>query len=820
MNQRSGRRHSTISVSSTRSASRERPKKYVGDYYLGRTLGKGASGRVKLGIHRVTGEQVAVKIINKAYLSANPAIDKAVKREIAIMKLIHHPSIMALHDVIEDDESPELYLILEYMEGGELFEYLVSEGRLPESKARSYFQQIIYGVDYCHRHLICHRDLKPENLLLDRNLDIKIADFGMASLQPIGSLLETSCGSPHYASPEIVTGRPYDGSSSDIWSCGIILYALLTGHLPFDDENIRLLLKKVKTGRYVMPHDISYEAQDLIRKILVTDPSKRITTEEIKRHPWFAQDISPKIAQLPEPPSAEEIDQPITDITQVDDRIVETIKFLWGEEKTEAVMDALMAKEHNMQKVTYVLLRRHAEKYWESRHDEDEDAAYQDTQSRRYSTMSSLSRRRMSMHAEFTSSADTLIPPGFAPETRRRSSPSTYRRSSLTPGDPRQHSAIHPTELPPSPMPSPRIRSKSSTSRGDLGYNRMDSDMSGSSRRNSAKDGSRKFDTKSIPPSPKPARSLHNLFSASTLGRKNPFSGMLNDDGKAPNRQRRNTQPQQDTGTEKPVSEQRKRLHRLSMPVLDMGSLGIDRKSINFSLRRKDVSTWKEMASPTSSMMSPPISPSPPTSPAPARSKSGSRNTHLTSDMFFPSVPPTPKPSTGTGYITPPSSHGSSNNEIAPNQPPSQPASPADSKSSSNKIPWLQNLFFFKQPKVVSVTCEAVDCHQALRKIQDAMRDGMDAKLQTRLDRDGHTRYRGEVRIVNGDKTNKVKFKLEFVVCSVMEGHRKLFRVDFIQQQGDALTLAAITKNIQLTLDRRGSCSMSGFSWSTSTTDG
>ncbi|KAH8550159.1 kinase-like domain-containing protein [Umbelopsis sp. PMI_123] len=646
MNQRTGRRHSTISVSSTRSVSRERPKKYVGDYYLGRTLGKGASGRVKLGIHRVTGEYVAVKIINKAYLSANPAIDKAVKREIAIMKLIHHPSIMALHDVIEDDESPELYLILEYMEGGELFEYLVSEGRLPESKARSYFQQIIFGVDYCHRHLICHRDLKPENLLLDRNLDIKIADFGMASLQPVGSLLETSCGSPHYASPEIVTGRPYDGSSSDIWSCGIILYALLTGHLPFDDENIRLLLKKVKTGRYVMPHDISYEAQDLIRKILVTDPSKRITvyqTEEIKRHPWFAQDIPPKIAQLPEPPSAQEIDRPISDISQVDDRIVETIKFLWGETKTEAVLDALMAKEHNMQKVTYVLLQRHAEKYWESRHDEDEDAA--------------------------------------------------------------QHSSVHPTELPPSPMPSPRIRSKSSTARGDLGYSRLDSDINGS-RRNSTKEG--------------------YVYVSTFIDQVMEHTA---------------------TGTEKPTSEQRKRLHRLSMPVLDIGSIGIDRKSINFSLRRKDISSWKEAASPTSSMMSPPMSPSPPASPAPARSKSG-RNTHLTSDMFFPSVPPTPKPSTGTGYSTPPSSHGSSNNEIAFNQPNSQSQPTADTKS--NKIPWLQNLFFFKQPKIFSVSCEAVDCHQALRKIQDAMRDqGMDAKLQTRLDRDGHTRYRGEVRILH-----------------------------------------------------------------------
>lgn len=235
---------------------------------------------------------------------------------------------------------------------------------------------------------------------------------------------------------------------------------------------------------------------------------------------------------------------------------------------------------------------------------------------------------------------------------------------------------------------------------------------------------SRRFDTKSIPPSPKPARSLHNLFSSSTLGRKNPFSGMLSDDGiaKVPNRQRRNTQPHQESSTEKPATEQRKRLHRLSMPVLEIGPIGFDKKSINFSLRRRDVSNWKEMSSPTSSMMSPPISPSAPTSPAPARSKSG-RSTHLITDMFFPSVPPTPKPSIGTGYITPPSSHGSSANEIAI-PPLNAPETTSESSGkSSSKIPWLQNLFFFKQPKVFSVSCEAIDCHQALRKMQDAMRE-------------------------------------------------------------------------------------------------
>lgn len=134
---------------------------------------------------------------------------------------------------------------MELVEGGELFDYLVKKGRLSENEAVGFFQQIIMGLEYCHRHLICHRDLKPENLLLDKYRNVKIADFGMASLQPPSVMLETSCGSPHYASPEVIKGIKYDGKLSDIWSCGIILYALVTGNLPFDDENIRKLLNKV-----------------------------------------------------------------------------------------------------------------------------------------------------------------------------------------------------------------------------------------------------------------------------------------------------------------------------------------------------------------------------------------------------------------------------------------------------------------------------------------------------------------------------------------------------------------------------------------------
>ena len=135
----------------------------------------------------------------------------------------------------------------------------------------------IAGVDYCHRFNICHRDLKPENLLLDKDRNIKIADFGMAALERNDKLLETSCGSPHYASPEIVAGRTYHGSSSDIWSCGIILFALLTGRLPFDDDNIRTLLAKVKVGKFSMPSELPTDAKDLIRRMLEVDPSRRIT---------------------------------------------------------------------------------------------------------------------------------------------------------------------------------------------------------------------------------------------------------------------------------------------------------------------------------------------------------------------------------------------------------------------------------------------------------------------------------------------------------------------------------------------------------------
>jgi len=257
----------------------------IGPFVLGKTLGTGTTGKVKLAFHKETGAKVAVKIISKEFLSTRQTVLKKVEREIAAMKVLSHSSVLRLYDVYESDK--HLFLVLEHVEGGELFDYLIKKGRLDASEALVHFQQIIFGLDYCHSYLICHRDLKPENLLLDENKNIKIADFGMASLMRKGNLLSTSCGSPHYASPEVVQGVKYEGTSADIWSCGVILYALLTGKLPFDDDNIRRLLSKVKSGIFSMPPFLHKDIKDLLWKMLVVDPSKRITMQEIKQNIWF-----------------------------------------------------------------------------------------------------------------------------------------------------------------------------------------------------------------------------------------------------------------------------------------------------------------------------------------------------------------------------------------------------------------------------------------------------------------------------------------------------------------------------------------------------
>ena len=196
----------------------------IGDYTVIKTLGVGTTGKVKLAQHKVTNQLVAIKIIKKANFLVKPNLEFKIQREIALMRLLDHPHILKLLDVFESER--HLHLVLEYAENGELFDYLVRSQSLREDQALDIFRQLIYGLDYLHAHNICHRDLKPENILLDSNMHIKIGDFGFARWMR-ENIAETSCGSPHYAAPEVIKGNPYDGLAADLWSAGVILYALL-----------------------------------------------------------------------------------------------------------------------------------------------------------------------------------------------------------------------------------------------------------------------------------------------------------------------------------------------------------------------------------------------------------------------------------------------------------------------------------------------------------------------------------------------------------------------------------------------------------------
>ena len=193
----------------------------------------------------------------------------------------------------------DIIMVLEYA-GGELFDFLVQHGRMPEDRARKFFQQIVCAVEYCHRHKIVHRDLKPENLLLDEKLNVKIADFGLSNIMTDGNFLKTSCGSPNYAAPEVISGKLYAGPEVDVWSCGVILYVLLVGRLPFDDEFIPALFKKIAQGNYTIPNYVSPGAVRLIKKILVINPMNRITVAEIRQDPWFTKDLAPYLQVQPD----------------------------------------------------------------------------------------------------------------------------------------------------------------------------------------------------------------------------------------------------------------------------------------------------------------------------------------------------------------------------------------------------------------------------------------------------------------------------------------------------------------------------------------
>uniref|UniRef100_A0A672FY02 BR serine/threonine kinase 2b n=1 Tax=Salarias fasciatus TaxID=181472 RepID=A0A672FY02_SALFA len=305
----------------------------------------GTRGLVKLGVHCVTCQKVAIKIVNREKLSESVLMK--VEREIAILKLIEHPHVLKLHDVYENKKY--LYLVLEHVSGGELFDYLVKKGRLTPKEARKFFRQIISALDFCHSHSICHRDLKPENLLLDEKNNIRIADFGMASLQVGDSL---GC---------LMDGEKYDGRKADAWSCGVILFALLVGALPFDDDNLRNLLEKVKLGVFHMPHFIPPDCQNLLRGMIEVDATKRLTLEQIQKHTWY---LAGKNEPEPEQPVPRKVAiRTLAAAEEIDPDVLESMHSLGCFRDKEKLTKDLLSEDDNQEKMIYFLLLDRKERY-------------------------------------------------------------------------------------------------------------------------------------------------------------------------------------------------------------------------------------------------------------------------------------------------------------------------------------------------------------------------------------------------------------------------------------------------------------------------
>ncbi|XP_072840199.2 serine/threonine-protein kinase MARK2 isoform X2 [Pogona vitticeps] len=256
---------------------------HIGNYRLLKTIGKGNFAKVKLARHVLTGKEVAVKIIDKTQLNSSSL--QKLFREVRIMKVLNHPNIVKLFEVIETEKT--LYLVMEYASGGEVFDYLVAHGRMKEKEARAKFRQIVSAVQYCHQKFIVHRDLKAENLLLDADMNIKIADFGFSNEFTFGNKLDTFCGSPPYAAPELFQGKKYDGPEVDVWSLGVILYTLVSGSLPFDGQNLKELRERVLRGKYRIPFYMSTDCENLLKKFLILNPSKRGTLEQIMKDRWM-----------------------------------------------------------------------------------------------------------------------------------------------------------------------------------------------------------------------------------------------------------------------------------------------------------------------------------------------------------------------------------------------------------------------------------------------------------------------------------------------------------------------------------------------------
>ncbi|XP_033014454.1 MAP/microtubule affinity-regulating kinase 4 isoform X3 [Lacerta agilis] len=401
---------------------------HIGNYRLLKTIGKGNFAKVKLARHILTGREVAIKIIDKTQL--NPTSLQKLFREVRIMKGLNHPNIVKLFEVIETEKT--LYLVMEYASAGEVFDYLVSHGRMKEKEARAKFRQIVSAVHYCHQKNIVHRDLKAENLLLDADANIKIADFGFSNEFTLGSKLDTFCGSPPYAAPELFQGKKYDGPEVDIWSLGVILYTLVSGSLPFDGQNLKELRERVLRGKYRVPFYMSTDCENILRRFLVLNPSKRCTLEQIMKDKWI--NIGYEGDELKPYKEPEE-----------DFADAKRIEVMVGMGYTrEEIKEALTSQKYNEVTATYLLLGRKNEQVegGESR------------------TGSSLSLARVRAPSEVSNGT-----------SKSSSSHSKSQRSSSTYHRQRRHSDF----CGPSPVPMHPKRSPTSTGDGELKEDRMPS---------------------------------------------------------------------------------------------------------------------------------------------------------------------------------------------------------------------------------------------------------------------------------------------------------------------------------------------------------
>ncbi|KAF4806703.1 putative serine/threonine-protein kinase HSL1 [Colletotrichum siamense] len=387
------KRHSQVSQASTAASSKRSSgysyKTHIGPWLLGKTLGKGSSARVRLCKHRISGELAAVKIVPKktAYLiqagslaelhdyddslperiNGEMRVPLSIEREVAILKLVDHPNVMKVYDIWENRS--EIYLVLEYVEQGDLFDYINTHGRFSEEGAMFVFRQMMSALQYCHSFNICHRDLKPENILLTADNKVKIADFGMAALhQSADHRLVTACGSPHYAAPELLKHKHYRGDKADIWSLGIILYALLAACLPFDDPDIGVLLQKTKRGTYEIPEFLSPEAKDLIRRMLIANPDTRISIKDMWQHPLIRKydyldnlstngqstDLRKSFHYTPLKPH------------EVDPHLVRQLRSMWHMLTEHQIKLKLMDSAKNDQKLFYWLLYDYRKKQLEN----------------------------------------------------------------------------------------------------------------------------------------------------------------------------------------------------------------------------------------------------------------------------------------------------------------------------------------------------------------------------------------------------------------------------------------------------------------------